>query len=204
MKLYYVHDPMCSWCWAFRLVWQTVKEQLPDSVEVSYLLGGLAPDSQSPMDAQTVRMIQRHWHHIQQRVPDTEFNFEFWQVCKPRRSTYPACRAVIAARAQDASKEDAMILSIQQAYYLHACNPSDDETLMACAESIGLDLQRFQLDLNSDGIYNQLMQEIELSRKIGASGFPSLIVAKESGFYPIDLDYLNAESMLDQIRNLIA
>ena len=41
--LYYVHDPMCSWCWGFAPVWQEVRERLTDSpVQVKYLLGGLA------------------------------------------------------------------------------------------------------------------------------------------------------------------
>jgi len=149
------------------------------------------------------RYVQGHWQRIQREVPGTLFNFEFWQLCQPRRSTYPACRAVIAAKQQDERKEDAMILAIQQAYYLHACNPSDDGVLFACAESTGLDLNRLKADLNSDETHNQLMQEIELSRSIGANGFPSLIVEKEGSFHPVRLDYLDAETMLNQIRDLL-
>jgi len=203
ITLYYVHDPMCSWCWAFRPVWQTLKEQLPESLNVIYLLGGLAPDSKLPMQSEMQQHIQNHWRTIQKRVPATPFNFEFWQACIPRRSTYPACRAVIAAKQQDALKEDAMILAIQQAYYLQACNPSDDDVLSACAESTGLDPDRFKDALNSDETHMQLMQEIELSRSIGASGFPSLIVEKAGSFHPIQLDYLGAEIMLNQIRDLL-
>jgi hypothetical protein len=33
---------------------------------------------------------------IERSVPGTKFNFEFWSRCRPRRATYPACRAVIA------------------------------------------------------------------------------------------------------------
>ena len=203
VKLYYVHDPMCSWCWAFRPVWQTLKRQLPDHVSVEYLLGGLAPDCSQVMPMRMQRYIQGHWQRIQREVPGTLFNFEFWQQCQARRSTYPACRAVIAAKRQDVCKEDAMILAIQQAYYLQACNPSDDDVLFACAESTGLDLNRFKTELNSDESKMQLMREIDLGRTIGASGFPSLIVEKEGGFHPIRLDYLNAEIMLNQIQDLL-
>ena len=204
MKLYYVHDPMCSWCWAFRPVWQALKEQLPSSVSITYLLGGLAPDTHLPMELGMQHHIQRHWHTIQNAVPGTRFNFEFWQACSPRRSTYPACRAVIAARLQAASKEDAMILAIQQAYYLQARNPSDDKVLVACAESLDLDMERFESDLNAPESEQQLMHEIRLSRSIGADGFPSLIVEKEGSYQAIDLDYGDEKGMLDRFLNLLA
>jgi len=51
--LYYIHDPMCSWCWAFRPVWGEVQRRLPETVSVTYLLGGLAPDSDAPMPEST-------------------------------------------------------------------------------------------------------------------------------------------------------
>ena len=95
MILYYVHDPMCSWCWGFRPTWQKIQEGLSDDVEVRYLLGGLAPDSQEPMPKSMQLDIASYWGKIQQHISGTEFNFDFWEKCKPRRSTYPACRAVL-------------------------------------------------------------------------------------------------------------
>ena len=32
--LTYVHDPMCSWCYAFRPVWEAVVSGLPDEVQL--------------------------------------------------------------------------------------------------------------------------------------------------------------------------
>ncbi|NWF39727.1 DsbA family protein [Mariprofundus sp. NF] len=195
---------MCSWCWAFRPLWHSLKEQLPEQVNVTYLLGGLAPDSKLPMQPELQQQIEKHWRTIQKRVPGTKFNFEFWQRCTPRRSTYPACRAVIAVRAQDALIEDAMLLAIQQAYYLQARNPSDDDVLITCAGSIGLDEKQFASDLNSPETEQQLLHEIALSRSIGAHGFPSLILEKEGCYHPIAVDYRDAARMLNEIHHLLS
>jgi putative protein-disulfide isomerase len=54
------------------------------------------------------------------------------------RSTYPACRAVIAAKNQADKFELPMINIIQKAYYLQEKNPSKDETLIKLSISIGL------------------------------------------------------------------
>jgi len=197
--LYYIHDPMCSWCWAFRPVWDEVHRRLPESVSVTYLLGGLAPDSSVPMSENIRQEIQRHWKTIQQRVPGTRFNFDFWRTCIPRRSTYPACRAVIAARKQNPSLEDAMIRAIQEAYYLQARNPSDDDVLIDLAEHLGLDTGQFHRDLNAQKTQNQLASEIRLSQSIGAQAFPSLILKKEEGLRAIRIDYNDVEIILRQI-----
>ena len=93
---------MCSWCWGFRPIWTEIKTNLPQEIEVKYLLGGLAPDSDEPMPKQMQSDISGYWRRIQQHIPGTKFNFDFWDKCEPRRSTYPSCRAVIAARKQEA------------------------------------------------------------------------------------------------------
>ena len=197
--LYYTHDPMCSWCWAFRLVWDEVQRRLPASVGVRYLLGGLAPDSSESMSAGTRQEIQDYWKSIQQRVPGTRFNFDFWRICIPRRSTYPACRAVIAAKNQNPAIEDAMVLSIQEAYYLHARNPSDEDVLIKLAIHLGLDAGQFQKDLNAAETQSQLMDEILFGRRLGVRGFPSLILQSGENLRVIRIDYTDAGIILRQI-----
>ena len=128
-RLYYVHDPMCSWCWGFRPVWLELKQTLPEELQLLSLVGGLAADCDEPMPQALRDKLQATWRRIQQVIPGTGFNFDFWRDNTPRRSTYPACRAVIAAR-ELADKADQMTHAIQQAYYLQARNPSDQETLV--------------------------------------------------------------------------
>ena len=124
--LYYAYDPMCSWCWGFRPVWEELQARLPAEVRVQPILGGLAPDSDQPMAPDMQSHLQDTWRRIEQRIPGTSFNFAFWENCSPRRSTYPACRAVIAAGAQGPGQESNMVLAIQRAYYQQARNPSDN------------------------------------------------------------------------------
>ena len=46
----------------------------------------------------------------------------------------------------------------------------------AFAEEIGLDVESFELDLNSESTIEQLNEEMHMARSIGAQGFPSLIL----------------------------
>jgi putative protein-disulfide isomerase len=204
-KLYYVHDPMCSWCWGFTTVWRSIQDQLPDSVSVQRVLGGLAPDSNDPMPTSMQLNLQQNWQRIQQVIPGTSFNYDFWSANSPRRSTYPACRAVIAAKAQGDEYELPMIQAIQEAYYLHAKNPSDDSTLIELSEAIACDVNRFEADLNSDQTQSDLASEIYFARRLGAQGFPSLFIeSKSGGTLPVPFDYTDARVALSNISHSLA
>ena len=194
--LYYVHDPMCSWCWGFVPTWERIQHKLPNHIEVRYVMGGLAPDSTAPMPKEMQKSLQGTWKDIQKRIPGTEFNFDFWKKCHPRRSTYPSCRAVLAAKSQNPDKEKPMIRAIQEAYYLNARNPSDDATLVAIAGELGLNEAYFEKDLNSAHTNKALKAEMRLSAEIGAQGFPSLILHTSKGYKSIPLDYNQAKVTL--------
>jgi putative protein-disulfide isomerase len=143
--------------------------------------------------------ISATWRRIQQDVPATDFNHNFWTLCQPRRSTYPACRAVIAARAQMKSAEEPMILAIQQAYYMQAKNPSDGDVLVTCAKEIGLDAKRFEKDLNSVSIDTQFRAEIKLAREMGVHSFPSVIVERAGKYSACDINYNDVHALLQQL-----
>ena len=196
--LYYVHDPMCSWCWGYRPVWQALSEQLPDSISIEYLLGGLAPDSDEPMPEPLQQQIIDHWRRIQNLL-GTEFNFDFWRNNQPRRSTYPACRAVIAAGRQGRGEE--MIEAIQHAYYLQALNPSDSGVLAQLAAELALDTTAFAAELISPDTDAELHRQIALVNQLPVSGFPSLVLVVNGATYPVELDYRDTQITLNSVTN---
>ena len=193
---------MCSWCWAFRLSLNTLIEELPKEINIIRLLGGLAPDSDLPMPENTREYVLQNWRAIEKQVPETKFNYDFWEKCKPRRSTYPACRAVIAARKQKDVFDTAMTLAIQEAYYLEARNPSDYETLINLAEEIGADKNKFSKDVRSIETDKILEEEIQQSKSLDLKSLPSLLFIDGERKIRIESDYLDAQVMLDQIVRL--
>lgn len=198
--LYFVHDPMCSWCYAFRPVWSQIQQQLPTGIQVQYVLGGLAPDSDQPMPAETRAYIQGQWREIVERVPGTLFNFAFWETCQPRRSTYPACRAVLLARQHGRESEISMIHAIQDAYYRQARNPSDDSTLCELAQQVGLDAGAFARALNAEATRQALLEDIRFARSIGGNRFPSLFLERHGAIRPIPHHYTDAAEVLRSIE----
>jgi putative protein-disulfide isomerase len=175
-----------------------LRQNLPEGITWQNVLGGLAPDNDEPMPAQTRQMVQDHWHTIQSSV-GTEFNFDFWEKCQPRRDTYKACRAVIAASQQQA--EETMIEAIQRAYYLQAMNPSETETLADIAAELGLDRAMFVEDLTSEQTEIELHRQLLLRGKLYVRSFPSLVLEHGDRRMLIKHDYQDHQISLRQIQD---
>ena len=199
--LYYFHDPMCSWCWGYRPTAELLFANLPQDIVRENVLGGLAPDSDEPMSDELLERIPGHWRTIHEML-GTEFNFDFWTKCTPRRSTYPACRAVIAATKQD--READMILAIQQAYYSRAMNPSDTETLETLAEELNLDSNRFVADLHSPDTEAELQRQLAFTRRSPITGFPGLALGNDDQLTPVRLDYKDHTETLKHLFAIIS
>ncbi len=205
-RLYYIHDPMCSWCYAFKPVYQQLLKKLPDTVKVSSLLGGLAADTEQPMPVEMQQQLKNTWQRIEQKVPGIQFNFDYWKHAKktkPRRSTWLACRAVIAAAAIKPEFESLMIAGIQTAYYQQATNPSDPETLIEIAQQLGFNAEQFKQHLNAAATQQELDRQIAFSRQLNVSSFPSLVLQTETSHWPVSIDYNHYQPILDTINMIL-
>ena len=178
---------------------KTLEKTLPIQINTNYLLGGLAPDSKTIMPTETREHIMGNWKRIQEVIPGTKFNYDFWTLCEPKRSTYPSCRAVICAKNQRPEIEKSMINAIQQAYYLNAQNPSNEDVLIKIANDLGLDTERFKKDLRSTKVNETLLNEINLAQSISNKGFPSLVLNTDDKLKKINIDYLDANYIINQI-----
>ena len=92
-----------------------------------------------------------------------------------------------------------MINAIQQSYYLKAKNPSNEDVLINIANDLGLDTDRFKKDLRSTRVNKTLLNEIKLAQSISNNGFPSLVLNTDDKLKKINIDYLDANYIINQI-----
>lgn len=197
--LYYIYDPMCSWCYAFAPTFNEVKKNLASNIKVVYVPGGLAPHNKEPMSQNMRDKIQNIWHEITYGV-GTKFNHDFWKNNIAYRSTYLSCQATLAARTQ--GKEYEMIKAIQKGYYQDALNPSLKEDLIKMAKDIDFDLEQFSKEFISKEFELMLKEELDLRRKLNIRNFPSLVIKYKKETYPINISFNEPQKILAQIEDL--
>jgi len=201
MHFVYIMDPMCAWCYGFQPELESFLAKYPIA-EVDWIMGGLAPDTNQPMDDALKETIASYWHQIEQRS-NVKFNHDYWKLNTPYRSTYPACRAVISAESLAKGSAHKMVAAIQSAYYLEAKNPSLEEILIECAASIGLDKQRFIEKHRSTETENRLQQHLGITRQFQVNGFPALFyVNEERVAYPLALGFCKTQDLEDRLNKV--
>lgn len=201
--LYYIYDPMCSWCYAFEHSFSALQHQLPAQLELKTILGGLAADSNTPMPIETQSMIQQAWQQIENTVPDIRFNFDFWTKNTPYRSTYPACRAVLAAANQSTEFDAPMRQAIQQAYYQDAKNPSLNDVLIDCAAQLALDIKQFSNDLSNMPTHIKLNEHRHFAQLLEVNSYPALRLVLNAEIFTIPIDYKDITSTIHHINTLL-
>lgn len=200
--LVYAHDPMCSWCYGFRPTWVGLRAMLPRTLSVVALVGGLAPDSDEPMSTELAEYLAATWSRVG-AVCHVPMNMAYWsQVARPPRSTYPACRAVIAAE-RIAGRGDVMTSRIQDALYQEAQNVWREDVLITLAEEIGFDSEGFATMLRSDDVHAVHAEQRALAERLGMTGYPSLMLIHQGQGTPIAVRHGAADQMCVDILDAV-
>jgi putative protein-disulfide isomerase len=206
MQFLYIMDPMCSWCYAFQAELEPFFEKHA-TIDTQWIMGGLAPDNDQPMDEELKQTISTYWQQIESKT-QVAFNQDFWEKNTPIRSTYPACRSVIAAETLAPNSAQKMVKAIQSAYYQKAKNPAIEETLIDCAVSIGFDKEQFTATLKSEETNMQLYQHMGISKQLEVTGFPALFYIHEgSQAYALSLGFCTYDELnhrMEHIQKLLA
>ena len=182
--LWYFADPMCSWCWGFSPAIETLRNDYRARLKIALVLGGLRPGETAPMTAAARDDILHHWQAVHARTGQP---FRFDDALPPGfvYDTEPACRAVVAAGALDATSIFPLFQAIQTAFYAKGQDVTQAACLIKLAGELGLDAARFADIWASDTMRTRTQAHFRQARAAGVRGFPTLIVQQGDRLTPI-------------------
>jgi putative protein-disulfide isomerase len=177
--LWYVADPMCSWCWGFSPVIEVVREAYRERLKIALVLGGLRPGESVPMTAQARDDILHHWHQVQVRTGQP-FRFDHALPDGFIYDTEPASRAVVTAGSLDPAHIFDLFKAIQAAFYAEGRDVTQASVLAELAAGLGIDAAVFLQAFDSESARARTQAHFLQARKMGVRGFPALILQRDS------------------------
>jgi putative protein-disulfide isomerase len=160
-------DPACSASWAAEPRLRRLAVEFGASLEITYVMGGLAREFQD------LPGLVMTWldHAAESGMP---VDPRIWKG-DPPRSSYPACIAFRAAAEQGPEAGARYLRALREGFMCHRRKLDGPEALMEQARVVGLDLQRFRIDLESNAILESFGADLEAARAIPERlGFPAL------------------------------
>lgn len=199
MKLIYIGDPMCSWCYGFGKEMTTLLERHP-GLALDIVVGGVRAGATDILDDAGKRFRLEHWERVQ-ASSGLQFNREAFLARENFvYDTEPVCRAVVTARriAPDADLL-AVFRSLQHAFYAEGLDTTDGRVLSAVAvaalKGIGheVELERFHDEWRSEAALTETRADFARARELGVRSFPSLLLDTGTGIVEVSPGYAHAQ-----------
>lgn len=201
--LWYVADPMCSWCWGFAPVIERIKAEYGERMKIALLLGGLRPGTTAPVTAAFRAEILHHWRDVQQRSGQP-FAFEGALPDGFVYDTEPAARAVVTVGALAPDATFACFKAVQSAFYAGGRDVTRAEVLAGLAEPFGIERARFLDRFESDEMRQRTVMHFRRSRELGVQGFPTAILQNAAGYALLTSGWRPFEELAPQIDEWLA
>ncbi len=190
----YVADPMCSWCWGFSPVINALSERVRGRASLSVVVGGLRPGTTEVMDRSMKGSIRHHWEQVNQ-ASGQPFAFGLFDRDNFVYDTEPACRAVVTVRTLNPDAVLPMFEALHRAFYVENRDITTTGELAAAARSVGVDGDAFAEAFPSEEMIDRTKDDFRLSRKLGVTGFPTVVVRDESGYAFLTVGYQPFEAL---------
>jgi len=180
---------MCSWCWGFSPVMESVKARYGDRLPVRLILGGLSVDTTRALDTRSKQTIRAHWQHVAE-LAGQPFDYSFFERESFVYNTEPACRAVVAARRLSADSAMGFLDHLHRAFYAENQDITDRATLLTAAQAFGIDHDRFEAEFDAEETREETLADFQITRNTGIDGYPALLAgSRERDYSFITLGY---------------
>ena len=212
MKIEIWSDIACPFCYIGKRKLEKAIQKLDDSsqVEVEWKSFQLNPDMISNPSLSTLDYLsQTKGWSMEQTLQVTSqvismakeegLNFDFTQTVVA--NTKQAHRLLHLAK--EKGKQDALKESLFQAYFIEGKNIDQQEVLLHCADSVGLDRDEAKQVLDLRNFDAAIDQDVYESRLIGVQGVPFFVFDRKfgiSGAQPDEVFDRTLRQALDEVK----
>jgi putative protein-disulfide isomerase len=195
MKLVYVGDPMCSWCYGFGKELSALTALHP-TLPLEIIVGGVRAGATDILDDGGKQFRFGHWARVEESS-GLVFNRKAFMARENFvYDTEPVCRAVVTAR-QLAPQADllAIFRALQNAFYVDGLDTTDGRVLaqvaVAALEVVGYasSAAAFYRHWSAPATIEATRAEFARVRAIGVRSFPALLLEVDGQLIEISPGY---------------
>jgi putative protein-disulfide isomerase len=209
MKLIYVADPMCSWCYGFGKE-MTLFTQMHPELPLEILVGGLRAGGTEVLDDAGKQFRLTHWAMVESKS-GLPFNRE---ALLARENfvydTEPICRAVVAAGELAPSADLlAVFRALQRAFYVDGLDTTDGRVLSQAGAAalrdggFAVEADAFHAMWSDPDTIARTAADFARARALGIRSFPALLLDSGDGIYELSPGYAQVQELEMRLSALL-
>lgn len=201
IKLIYVGDPMCSWCYGIAEELTQTVDHYGDALEVELVMGGLRAGGGEEWNQNFRDFLRHHWEDVSARSGQP-FSYDLLDSDSFDYDTEPACRSVVVAMQMAPQKGLSFFKAVQRGFYLGNRDPKDVNFYQPICKDLELDFDTFSKLFDSTEMKRKTNEHFERSAQLGARSFPTIILLRNGKYELVASGYATADKMIATIGKL--
>lgn len=203
MKIIYIMDPLCGWCYGNSDNILKLYDQYKNDLAFDIIPGGMWTGSnirkQSP---QMVNFFLKHDNVVAERT-GTTFGEGYFKLLKEEialDSEIPS-RAMVTVKTMAPEQTVPFMVAVQKARYYWGKDLNLDATYMEICENLGIDPQQFLEVFYSEDMKQATLQNFHEAAQY-AQSFPTMLVEKDGKYTIIEQGYASFTELEKRIELL--
>ena len=207
VKIYYVMDPLCGWCYGFSEVSGKLDSALGvQNIHMNSITGGMITGKRIGPIAPMVDFFKKSYPTLEQKT-GVKFGKGFINgtLNKPETiyNSIPPSIAIAIVGTEKPIQKLRFIRAIQKAIYFDGIAPTDTVALSRISADFGFDQKEFYTKMKDKRYLEIAQKDFRIAKEMGVKGFPTIVGEKNGEFDLINVGYSNFEKVHQKILNWI-
>jgi len=205
VKIVYVYDALCGWCYGFSPVMNKVYKKYNNSVDFEVVSGGLMRGEKMGPIGEVAPFIKDGYKQVEETT-GVEFGTEFlrnFEEGSMMFTSLPAAVAMSVFKLYQPEKAIEYASAIQYAIYFEGMPPEPYDGYAAVASTFGIDAEGFLKQMNKDMLQQQAYADFTIAEDLGITGFPAVVIQDGTRLYKVSNGYTSYDDIVASIDRVL-
>ena len=193
MKVVYVYDALCGWCYGFSPVMSQFQEKHKDSLAFEVVSGGMITGNRIGPIGEVASYISWAYKDVE-KATNVKFGNDFLnKTLKDGNAVFTSIPTAIALSVFKKIQQEnsvAFASALQKAIYYDGIEPENYAAYGNIAAEFGLDSTDFVLQMKDTINVQNAANDFKKSNDLGVTGFPTVFIEVDGVYHKIASGYV--------------
>ncbi len=204
MKIIYVYDALCGWCYGFSPVMEEFAARYGEDVDFEVISGGMIRGSRIGPIGEVAAYIAEAYKDVERGtgiVFGEAFLNDILKDGKAIFTSIPPAIALSVFKTQKPAQSLAFASRLHKAIYFDGIKPDDMEAYGKLAAEFGLDAEKFVAMMADETFLRLAEEDFQRSAGLGVNGFPTVFLTDGKETVILSRGYTNFQNLETRFLN---
>jgi len=206
MRIVYVFDALCGWCYGFSPVINRLFEEYQYRLDIEVISGGMVLGKSSGPIGKVASYISDAYQVVEEKT-GVKFGSAFLNGTlkdgKVIFDSFPPAKALKIVKELKEHESLAYATDIQKAIYYDGANPSDVEVYKKLAFEHGVSVKDFEILWSTPDYQVRTHEEFMFAQQLNVTGYPTVFIEEESTYHLLARGYTSYQVLRGRLEHLV-